>query len=223
LAGSFNVRGLYRVTCKGGIKPGLAVQPIEIGMTKSPIVLLIPAILLCGLLMGCDPNSASGIGANSPTTTEKIFDVGLPSQFRLKRVYKKYAVSHGVYLVSNHGMLVALAAECTNDDHAPSVVRFDDVSGIYRCPACGAKYTRDGLNIGDSKTTRPLERCRIRHTGPIYDPDTTIMIDPGKRFRQEENEWSKHTSYFLLDEAKSQQDAARLERARTQELAPLAR
>ena len=181
------------------------------------------AVLMVGLT-GCDPTSASGSGgADASVVAGRSFTIGTIREYQRPGVDAGYARSHGVYLVSNHGMLVALAAECTNPGHSPTAVRFDDVAGIYRCPRCGAKYTRDGLNIGDSQTTRPLERCRLRNAGPIYDPQTHLMVDPGKRFRQEDSQWSQHTSYFPLDEVQDRQDAARRARARRGELAPLER
>ncbi len=182
-------------------------------------------VLPCLLgLVGCDAESASaGSGANGSAVAGRAFTIGRIDDYQRPGVDETYARSHGVYLVSNHGMLVALAAQCTNPDHGSTAVRFDVVAGIYRCPRCGAKYTRDGLNIGHSQTDRPLERCRLRNSGPIFDPQTRLRVDPGKRFRQEDNQWSMHTSYFPLDEAADEKNAARRERTRAQELAPLKR
>ncbi len=175
-------------------------------------------------LPGCgEPASAVAAGMQSRVTSKSL-DIGQPSQYERPRVYSTFGESHGVYLVSGHDMLVALAAECTNTAHRPAAVRFDSVSGIYRCSVCGAKYTRDGLHIGTSQTDRSLERCRIRSSGQIYDPDTTLIVDPGKRFAQEDQEWSKHTSYFPLAEiarARDSQEAKNAANARAAERPPL--
>jgi hypothetical protein len=163
-----------------------------------------PPLLAAALLLapaGCGEPEAAVAAAYSSRVVDGSFDIGTPDRYASPRVYRQFSRSHGVYLVSDHGMLVALAAECTNPDHRPSLVRFDDGAGIFRCGTCGARYTRDGLKIGTSQTQRSLGRCRIRPSGQIYDPQTTILIDPGKRFYQEDQEWSKQTSYYPLGEA----------------------
>jgi uncharacterized Zn-finger protein len=193
----------------------------------------LPAVLLLGLLgwtlahVGCDEPSAAHGSAYRSKVVSGSFDIGKPDRYQAKRVYTQYADSHGVYLVSAHGMLVALAAECTNDDHPEAWVRFEDTAGIYRCGTCGARYTRDGLKIGTSQTKVSLRRCRIRSSGHIYDPETTLVVDPDKRFTQEDQEWSKHTSFFPLEEVargrESKREIERHNRAAAQELPPLMR
>ncbi|MEM1109373.1 MAG: hypothetical protein AAGH99_11875 [Planctomycetota bacterium] len=187
-------------------------------------VLVLAAVSL--LTVGCGEPQTAAAAANRPNTSKGSFDIGEPDRYRRNGVYTTYANSHGVYLVSGHRMLVALAAECTNDNHRPSVVRWEPEVGIFRCPTCGAKFTRDGLNRGNSQTDRPMERCRIRSSGKIYDRDNTLVVDPGKRFRQEDQEWSKHTSFFPLEEivrTRDQKEAIRLENARLLEKPPLRR
>ncbi|MEM6458429.1 MAG: hypothetical protein AAF710_03450 [Planctomycetota bacterium] len=180
-------------------------------------------------LPGCgEPDAASAAGATlASRTVSHSFDIGVPRKYRVNRVYTEFAKSHGVYLVSGHGMLVALAAECTSTKHDTTLVRWEPEVGVFRCPKCGARYTRDGLNIGDRQTRRPLERCRIRQSGKIFDRDTTLVVDPGKRFRQERQQWSKHTSFFpLVEVVTTQQQRERLDRqrrARDAERPPLAR
>ncbi|MEM8739599.1 MAG: hypothetical protein AAGG38_14145 [Planctomycetota bacterium] len=165
--------------------------------------------LLGATLGGCgDPRTAVA-ATHQPQTARGSFDIGGPEQYQTNRVYTQYAKSHGVYLVSGHRMLVALAAECTNDEHRPSLVRWQPQVGVFRCPTCGAKFTRDGLNRGTSQASRAMERCRIRHSGKIYDRDTTLIVDPGKRFRQEDQEWSKHTSFFPLEDVVRGRDKQR--------------
>ncbi|MEL7087171.1 MAG: hypothetical protein AAGL98_01815 [Planctomycetota bacterium] len=196
-------------------------QPVFI---RAALITAISALLMLGLI-GCGEPQTAVASAHAPNTAKHSFDIGVPDKYRRKRVYTQFADSHGVYLVSDHGMLVALAAECTNDDHRPARVRYQPEVGIYRCSVCGAKFTRDGLNRGTSQAERPLERCRIRHSGKIYDRDTTLIVDPGKRFRQEDQEWSKHTSFFPLEEivrdrATRREIARQQEKARTAEKPP---
>lgn len=175
---------------------------------------------------GCGEPQAAVAGTHQANTATGSFDIGKPDQYRRNRVYTQYADSHGVYLISAHKMLVALAAECTSDKHRPSRVRYEPEVGIFRCPTCSAKFTRDGLTRGTSQTDRPMERCRIRASGKIYDRDTTLVVDPGKRFRQEDQEWSKHTSFFPLEEivrSRTAQEKIKLEKARLMEKPPLMR
>lgn len=188
-----------------------------------------PALILASCLAftpGCGDPEAAVAGTHRSHVADGSFDIGTPDRYRSNRVYTQYADSHGVYLVSAHGMLVALAAECTSDKHSPSEVRWEPEVGVFRCPTCSAKYTRDGLNRGKSQSERALERCRVHASGKIYDRDTTVMVDPGKRFRQEDQEWSKHTSFFPLEEIvrdRDKREEIELENARLMELPPLRR
>ena len=183
-------------------------------------------VAVAGLMTACDeaaPAAPSGYGSR---LGQDSFDIGTADHYRTPGVYTQFNRSQGVYLVSGHGMLVALAAECTNDAHSQAAVIYDDIAGIYRCSTCGARYTRDGLNIGSSQTKISLRRCRIRASGHIYDPQTTLLVDPVKRFTQEKQEWSKHTSFFPLEVAERDRDTRRqIEHinAAAQELPPLAR
>ncbi|MEM6852996.1 MAG: hypothetical protein AAF593_01140 [Planctomycetota bacterium] len=182
--------------------------------------------VLISVASGCGEPQAAVASTHQSKVTSGSFDIGLPGQYQRNGVYTQYANSKGVYLVSGHRMLVALAAECTNERHSPSVVRWEPEVGIFRCPTCSAKFTRDGLNRGTSQAERPLERCRIRASGKIYDRDTTLVVDPGKRFLQEEQEWSKHTSFFPLEEivrTRDEKERIRLENARLLEQPPLRR
>lgn len=193
-----------------------------------PKVSALAVVLTTGLILttGCGEPQAAVASAHGSNVADGSFDVGTPDRYRTERIYPTYAESHGVYLVSAHGMLVALAAECTSEKHEPAQVRWEPEVGVFRCPVCSAKYTRDGLNRGTSQSQRALERCRIRPSGNIYDRDTTLIVDPGKRFCQEDQEWSKPTSYYPLKEIIRDQRAKeniRLENARLMELPPLQR
>ncbi|MEO0514968.1 MAG: hypothetical protein AAF086_06700 [Planctomycetota bacterium] len=194
-----------------------------------PLWLILLTLALGMLLLGsagCGEPQAAVAGTHQANVASGSFDIGLPQKYQRNGVYTQFAKSHGVYLVSAHRMLVALAAECTNERHSLSAVRWEPEVGIFRCPTCGAKFTRDGLNRGTSQAERPLERCRIRASGKIYDRDTTLVVDPGKRFRQEDQEWSKHTSFFPLEEivrTRDEREKIKLENARLLERPPLQR
>lgn len=117
----------------------------------------------------------------------RAFRIGPASKYRQPGVYDDFVDSHGIYLVSAHDMLVALSARSTEADVR---VRFDDVSGLFRCPSSGALYTSDGLAWADSPASRSLDRCRIRALGLIDDPDVEMLVDPQRRFSFEKNQWS---------------------------------
>ena len=173
---------------------------------------------------GCGEPAAAVAESMQSRVVSGSFDVGKIDPYRRNGVYTRYGESHGVYLVSAHEMLVAIAAQCTNPAHRPSAVRYDEVAAVFRCGVCGEKFTRDGLHIGPDDVVPSLRRCRIRSSGQIYDPDTTLIVDPGKQFAQEDQEWSKHTSYFPLAEitrSRDEQEARRALDARTAEQPPM--
>ncbi|MEM1212089.1 MAG: hypothetical protein AAGI68_07305 [Planctomycetota bacterium] len=102
---------------------------------------------------------------------------------------------HNVFLVTNNEMLVALSAKSTEADIN---VRWDPVAGLFECPVSGALYSRDGLPWASSPATRALERCRVATLGPSDDPEVELLVDPSRRFRFEDNQWSRVMSNHLL-------------------------
>jgi len=124
------------------------------------------------------------------------FDVGPVSSFQKAGVYTEFFRSHGVYLVSDGSMLVALSAICT---HNACGVRWEQGSGQFQCPCHDSAFTREGLNSGGSKAKRPLERCRIKPAALRPGPDPVLRVDPTRRFRQERNEWSSPESMVMFD------------------------
>ncbi len=125
----------------------------------------------------------------------KPFRVGPASRWVTPGVYDDFLKSHGVYLVSNQGMLVALIAQSTE---AEVNVKFDPLTGLFECPRSGALYTRDGLAWADSPASRSLERCQVRALGPSDKPDVEILVDPQNRFLFEQQQWSSVMSNHLF-------------------------
>ncbi len=189
------------------------------GMTnpRPSAVLPLPALLAVAVLLltpGCgDPNEARANPAFAAKSTGGRFLIGLPEQYERPGVYTRFANEHGVFLVSGHGMLVALADTCPNPIHGRSVgVRWDPVSYTFNCPVCNWKFTSDGLPIANGADRvaapgrikpRALERCVIRHYGPLYDPDTQVEVNPvdANRLIHEDNEWSEPAGIYAFEPA----------------------
>ncbi|MEM9294894.1 MAG: hypothetical protein AAGA57_03755 [Planctomycetota bacterium] len=128
-------------------------------------------------------------GARAPDE-QWAFRIGPASEFRAPGVYHDFVKSHGVFLVSDHGMLVALDAK---SPEAPNrTLMYDRDDQQFRCPRTGAVYSRDGLPFSGSTATRAMERCFIRGLGPDDDPETVVMVNTGpeRRYRFEDNQWS---------------------------------
>lgn len=152
------------------------------------------------LLPGCD-------GAWSGTPNERAasrdrgrlspFRIGPASAWATPGVSDAFLQSHRVYLVTNNGMIVALDAQSTE---AGAMVRWDALSGLFRCPVTGAMWSMDGLAWADSPASRAMERCRLISLGPAEDPEVELVVDPQFRFRFEDNQWSRVMSNHLLPE-----------------------
>ncbi len=184
---------------------------------------VISLLLMACLAPGCgDPQSAHANPAfASRSKRGGPFLIGLPERYQRPGVDSRFARDRGVFLVTDHGMLVALADTCPNPDHGDGVgVRWDSVSGTFTCPVCQWKFTSDGLPIAnavDHRITpgntppRALERCLIRNYGPLYDPGTELQVNPSpgnrdekgystNRFVFEKNEWSKPGGMYLFED-----------------------
>ncbi len=137
---------------------------------------------------------------------DEPFTVGPPDQYLKPKVYQTYRESHGIWLVSDAKMLVALSAVCT---HNACGTRYDSTSNLFKCPCHESIFSIEGLNRSGSKAKRPLERCRIELVGKRGDGDAQIQVDPTRRFRQEiDNKltgrnWSSPHSVYFFDEADS--------------------
>jgi hypothetical protein len=176
---------------------------------------IVLGLSVVAITAGCDrPQGAQDLPGFKARVAEEPFVIGLPRHYEKPEVYEKFAESHGVYLVSTEQMLTALAAECTNDRCEKIAVRYDDVSGVFKCPRCGTTYTSFGLpqrrtipptdrtsnERAKAMTTysdRALERCQISNIGPLYAPQTELSVDPRKRYQQEDQEWSKPMSMYV--------------------------
>lgn len=168
-------------------------------MRRLATTLLIPALLVP--LSGCDGNAIWGDPqkralSKVPGRDLDPFEIGPASDWREEKLYLDYAESENVALLSRHGMLVALYL--VNPDTG-ATVQYDRTANLFRDPQDNSVYSIDGLLWGDSEGQYSLERCRVRHLGPLNDPHVELAIDPASRFAFERQEWSKAASNHLYE------------------------
>ncbi len=161
------------------------------------------AVLFAALLPGCgDLSDVLGNPADRAKHTvsakqTRPFEIGPASRWAEPGLYMDYAKSHQIALKSDHGMLVAILLI---GPETGAEVQYDRLSNLFKDPQSGEKFTTDGLKWGGADDRPSLARCRIRHLGPLDDPDVGLVVDPGKLFRQEDQQWSKAASNHLFVE-----------------------
>ena len=122
------------------------------------------------------------------------FEIGSASKWAEPDLYLDYAKIHRVALKSGHGMLVALLLV---GPETGAEVRYDRLANLFRDSQSGETYTTDGVKWGGDEDRPSLARCRIRHLGPVDGPEVGLLVDPGKLYRQEDQQWSKAASNHL--------------------------
>lgn len=145
-----------------------------------------------GIMFWGDPQQRAH--SKDPGLGRSPFEIGPASKWEEPGLYLDYERSHQVALVSRNNMLVAVLL--VNPDTGAAVV-YDRTANLFKDPRDGSTYTTDGLLWGESEGNFSLERCRIRHLGPLDDPDVELVVDPNKRFAFERQEWSKAASNHL--------------------------
>jgi|GEM_PF-2534387 len=166
---------------------------------------LMVVLCLCAL-PGCGnasdvwgtPQDRAKIGEEGPGL--QSFEIGPASKWARPGLYLDYAASHKVALKSDYGMLVAILLV---SPETGSTVRYDRTSNIFKDPQNGGMYTVDGVKWGGDADRTSLPRCRIRHLGPLDDPQVGLVVDPSKLFYQEQQQWSKAASNHLFVDSDS--------------------
>ena len=161
---------------------------------------MIVSLSSLALLAGCGDTTLWGDPQKRAMTQDSDvdippFEIGPASRWKTPGMYMDYTTTHNVVLISKHNMLVALLM--INPDTGATVT-YDSTANLFRDPQDNSVYTTDGLLWGESDSQFSLERCRIRHLGPLNDPDVPLMVDPGVRFSHERREWSKAASNHLF-------------------------
>lgn len=162
------------------------------------VLCLLLALPGCGDLSDVLGNPQDRAKKGLADSDMEAFEIGPASEWAEPDLYLDYAKSHGVALVSDHGMLVALLL-VGPETGAP--VRWDRSAGLFRDTQSDETFSRDGVKWGGDDDRPSLARCRIRHLGPLDDPDVGLVVDPGKLFRQEDRQWSKASSNHLFVDA----------------------
>lgn len=126
------------------------------------------------------------------------FEIGPASKWAEPGLYMDYVNDHRVAIKSDRGMLVAILLV---SPETGATVQYDRLSSLFKDPQSGELFTTDGLKWGGAEDRPSLPRCRIRHLGPLDDPEVPLMVDPGKLFRQEDQQWSKAASNHLFVQA----------------------
>lgn len=168
-------------------------------LSLTPVVLcLFLALPGCGDLSDVLGNPQDRAKQGLSDSEAQPFEIGPASKWAEPGLYHDYVSSHNVAIKSDHGMLVAilLVSPTTGD-----VVHYDRLANLFRDPHSGETYTTDGLKWGGAADRPSLPRCRIRHLGPLDDPDVGLLVDPSKLYRQEDGQWSKAASIHLFVKA----------------------
>lgn len=159
------------------------------------------ALIFCTALPGCgDLSDVWGNPQDRAKNTlsesdSKPFEIGPASDWAEPRLYMDYAKTNKVALKSGNGMLVAILLV---NPETGKTVQYDRLSNLFRDPQSGETFTTDGVKWGGDADRSSLPRCRVRHLGPLDDPHVGLEIDPGKLFRQEDQQWSKAASNHLF-------------------------
>ena len=162
-------------------------------------------LALIGLLMFPGCGDLSEIWGNPQDRAKKglvgseakPFEIGPASDWTEPKLYLDYVKTNQVALKSDHGMLIAILLI---GPETGAEVRYDRLANLFRDSQSGETFTVDGVKWGGSEDRPSLARCRIRHLGPLEDPDVKLVVDPGKLFRQEDQQWSKASSnHFFVD------------------------
>jgi cytochrome b6-f complex iron-sulfur subunit len=128
-----------------------------------------------------------------PRTTVKL---GKPDEYIVNSVSEKWIKLYRMWLIRHQDGFIALSAKCT---HLGCTPRWLESENKYKCPCHGSGYR--GLNFGagagadgvnfEGPAPRPLERFEI-----ALAEDGQILVDMGKVYRGERNEWDKAGAYL---------------------------
>ena len=83
----------------------------------------------------------------------------------------------------------ALSGVCTHLGCTPAWLASENK---FKCPCHGSGFKRSGVNF-EGPAPRPLERHKI-----VLAEDGQLLIDKGKLFKQEKDEWNKPEAFLYL-------------------------
>jgi cytochrome b6-f complex iron-sulfur subunit len=128
-----------------------------------------------------------------PRTVVKI---GKPDEYIVNSISERWIKLYRFWLIRNPDGFVCLSAKCT---HLGCTPRYLESENKFKCPCHGSgfrglPYSSNNMLTGvnfEGPAPRPLERFYIARA-----EDGQIMVDFGKAFRKEREEWEKPGSYL---------------------------
>jgi cytochrome b6-f complex iron-sulfur subunit len=129
-----------------------------------------------------------------PRTMVKL---GKPDEYIVNTVSEKWIKLYRFWLIRNVDGFVALSAKCT---HLGCTPRWLESENKFKCPCHGSGFRgllpgQPGAGIAgvnfEGPAPRPLERFYI-----AFAEDGQILVDFGKAFRGERDEWVKSGAYL---------------------------
>jgi cytochrome b6-f complex iron-sulfur subunit len=118
-----------------------------------------------------------------------IFKAGHPSEYTIGTVDTRWVKDQRVWLVRESNKMYAVSAICTHLGCTPVWLNNEDK---FKCPCHGSGFYRTGLNY-EGPAPRALERLKISVA-----EDGQIVVDRGKKFLLEKNDWDNPESYIVV-------------------------
>ena len=115
------------------------------------------------------------------------FKVGFPHEYDVGAVDTRWKAKYGIWIVREPEGFYALATVCTHLGCTPNWL---DAEQKYKCPCHGSGFRKSGINF-EGPAPRPLERYKI-----VLAEDGQILVDKGKMFFYEKDEWSHSEAYL---------------------------
>ena len=119
----------------------------------------------------------------------KSFKGGLPSDFQSGTVSTKFVATQRVWIIREEDHFFVLSAICTHLGCTPKWFASEDK---FKCPCHGSGFRRSGINF-EGPAPRPLERFKV-----VLAEDGQLLIDKGRVFRQEKDEWDLPDSKLFV-------------------------
>jgi len=117
------------------------------------------------------------------------FRAGRPEELQIGVVDERFKDSNQVWLVREEGGIYALSTTCTHLGCTPNWLSGEQK---FKCPCHGSGFYIDGINF-EGPAPRPLERFAISLA-----EDGQILIDKGRKFQQEKDQWGLPGAYLEL-------------------------
>jgi len=109
------------------------------------------------------------------------FKIGTIEDYQVGKVDTRWQTKFRVWVVREPSKLYVGLLLCTHLGCTPD---WKESENKFKCPCHGSGYYLDGVNF-EGPAPRPMEHCQV-----TIDPsDGQVVVDKGKTYRQEKNEW----------------------------------